>query len=182
MELSPLTLRDMMPALSPSEELNSSLQAVLDTIVFHMAPAGLDSFNFCSEPDVRFLGSSLCVNGVFIPLASRPLTLKLIATFFKDWERQADRDTILREVYDYKGRDQGSERMSQSYDCNLNKLISRTRKLLEEALAPMGWGSNINWLAFDAKAKLWKLWELRSEDELTPFPETSFLSPYMLMV
>ncbi len=182
MELSPLSLRQLLPAPTPSEELSPTLQAALDTIIFHLAPSLGSDFpfeDFSLQVDVRFLGSSLCVNGVLIPLASRPLTLKLIAAFFKDWDRQVDRDTILREVYGYKGRDLGSERMNQSYDTSLNKLISRTRKLLDEALAPMGWGANFEWLVFDPKTKLWKLWDLRPDDELEPFPEPSYSKPYL---
>lgn len=184
-DLAPLSLRQLLPAPSPSEKLSPYVEAALDAIFFHMAPtlgSGISLADLSREADVRFLGSSLCVNGVFIPLGSRPLTQKLIATFFEDWEREADRETILREVYGYKGRSTGSERMNQSYDCNLNKLISRTRKLLEDTLAPLGWGSNFEWFVFDPKKKVWKLWNLRPEGDLEPFPSLLYDSPSLVTI
>ncbi len=193
MEHWPQILLQYLPNTSDASQ--PYIKAALEAIIFHMSPrtSGL-RFDGSPrpEPEIRLLGTNLCVNGIFIPLASRPLTFKLIASFFADVSLQVDRQCILQEVYGCQSRDKGaaSERMTQSYDCNLNKLISRTRKLIVEALASAGWSHSLKWIVFDAESKLWRLWAYRdgrddspdSEQEEEAYSDSSYEEPILLML
>ncbi len=112
------------------------------------------------RPNIQLQGTNLLVNRVPVPLASRPLTLKLFEIFFQRGDYKATKSAIMQHVYQ-----QGSEvsiRKMQSNECNLNKLISRTRSFLEMALRQLPWAEQFEWLVYDHKEKVWHLVLMRS--------------------
>ncbi len=108
---------------------------------------------------IRFDGQFLYVQNVCVPLHSRPLSCKLIQTFFQANRTELSRTKLMELVYD--NAENGTPRLRKCAELNLNKLISRTRRLIEDALSGTCWAKQLEWLVFDTEAKKWELYALR---------------------
>jgi|GEM_PF-6639202 hypothetical protein len=146
--------------LQATHHMRETLDVILEQLdLGHPSASSWSSLYVPPKVDLR--GSNLLVNNVPVPLASRPLTLKLLQVFFQHPEHVADKLAITQSVY--QQTPVTSIRRTQSNECNLNKLISRTRTFLELALVHLPWAARLEWLVYDHKERHWHLVMLKSQ-------------------
>lgn len=113
-------------------------------------------------PKIQVFGQGVVCNGARLDLARRPLSLKLFRLFCEKDDMRLSRAELVEGVYDLKGKPLLSERHLESLYVNVVKLVSRTR-ILATAYLGRGAGKGIEWFGYDADAKVWSLYRLRSE-------------------
>ncbi len=117
------------------------------------------------KPKIILENDILKYGNLMIPLYSRPMTVQLIRPFFETTDHFLSKEKILKKVYNY---DQNSSyRIRQSHHQNLLKLISRSRKFLEEACQTANQGKNIEWFPFDKKQNCYRLYEITSPERFS---------------
>ncbi len=109
---------------------------------------------------IRFDGHYLEIQNTSIPLYSRPLSCRLIGAFFQTKMAFVPRRTMIESVYNLDS--QASVRLKKCAEINLNKLVSRTRQTIEEALVGTCWAGQMDWLVYDSDLKSWQLFVMRS--------------------
>ena len=105
---------------------------------------------------IRFDGQTLRIEGVAIPLQSRPLTCRLLHVFFQSHDTSLTRLEILQRVYGLS--EEASSRKRHSTIVSLNKLICRTRRFIEQSLEGSPCSLRYSWLTFDQKTNRWQLY------------------------
>ena len=157
--------------------LSHNIRCALDSIRDEISRHGydpLDDESLAQFPEVRLSGRSLYVNGIYISLAGRPLTFRLLDAFFASQDSKLEREIVMHAVYGEGDMKTYSERLSQANECNLNKLISRTRHFIKESLSTTPWSTRIDWFVYDHTEKKWNLFILRPQKSTSP----KALSPF----
>jgi len=130
-------------------------------IAAESAPKSSASQGTWYQPKICLQGSHLIINELVIPLATRPKTLVLIEAFLSNSSRKLTRQEILKIVYqNHRSDDDISSRLYFSCYQNMLKLISRSRRLLDQAVNRNMEDNWIEWFVHDKASKQWALYQV----------------------
>ena len=117
----------------------------------------VDNKTLANESDgVYYSNESLILENMVIPLGQRPLTDKLVRSFFESSEHFLSKEEILSFVYNVDVSDL-SERRLISLHQNLLKLLSRSRTFLRNACRSQMMEDRFLWFYFDQSKQKWSL-------------------------
>ncbi|MFW7380106.1 MAG: hypothetical protein ACOH5I_14930 [Oligoflexus sp.] len=126
------------------------------------------STSFWYQPTIQLREGHLIVDGLIIPLLSRPKTLSLIEAFLTKPNLSLSRHEIIQQVYHHPRPEDLSPRLFFSCNQNILKLISRSRRLLEQATNCNLQNSWVEWFVHNESTKEWLLYRVHGQPSSGP--------------
>lgn len=105
---------------------------------------------------VQLRSTNLFIGPYIVPLYGRKRMLSLVQ-FLIQQDGPAQRIKIRKTIYKHDNEQDLSFRLRDSLDCSLSKLISRSRRFLQQALKDTPWGTSIEWFYYHEDQKSWSL-------------------------
>lgn len=155
----------MVVSISSSdvEQWLSITQKILDNLGLEQANNELRFLKRSTGNEIPgrivYKNRGLAIGGLTIPLSHRPMTAKLVRSFFQVSDHFLSKDDLIEKVYDVSASSL-SPRMKHSLSQNAIKLMSRSRSFLDEACEIHGVEGNIRWFYFDRMRHKWGLYEI----------------------
>jgi len=120
---------------------------------------------------IALKGSNLHIGHHILSLQGRKKTLRLMEAMLSSGcggQEGFKRDQLRAHVYhdqDFAtvaSRAEPSQRLRESQDGSLSKLISRSRRFINESLQDTDWSRSLDWFVYSDKERKWQLVQNRA--------------------